>query len=83
MPEMAQIFTGELCMPKRRMPFKINFLEPYKDHVWAILGPCFGYFYNIFASGSLKWFKFSVEDHACKKEEYHFMSNYRDHRRTI
>merc|ERR1711954_440759 len=33
---------------------------PYKGHVWAILGPCFGYFYNIFASRLLEWLKFSL-----------------------
>ena len=50
MPEMDNIFTGESCKPNRRKPFNVGLLEPYKGHVWAILGPCFDYFYNILAS---------------------------------
>ena len=38
-------------------------------HVWAILGPCFGYFYNIFASRCLKWLKLLLISHAPQIEE--------------
>ena len=79
MNEMAQIFTGELCMPNRRIPFSVKLLGLYRGHIWAILGPCFGHFYNIFASRVQKWLKFSLERHACQIEEYHTMSNYCDH----
>ena len=36
----------------------------YWDHIgtmfWPYFGPCFGYFYNIYASRCLKWLKFST-----------------------
>ena len=50
MTEMAHIFTGELHMPNRRTPLNIKLSGPYRGHVWAKLGPCFVFFYNIFAS---------------------------------
>ena len=34
-------------MPNRRILFNVEFLGPYYGHVWAILGPCFGYCYSI------------------------------------
>ena len=43
---------------------------PCWDHVWAILVPCFGYFYNLFACRWLKWLKISLKRLACKIEEY-------------
>ena len=64
MPEMAQIFTEESCMPSRRLLINFQLSRPYWVHVWAILGSCFGYFYNIFASRCLKWLQFSLESHS-------------------
>ena len=32
MPEMARIFTGETCMPNRRIPINVKVLRPYKGH---------------------------------------------------
>ena len=61
MPNMAQIFIEESCMPSRRIPISIG----------TISEPCFGYFYNIFASRCLKWLKFSLESHASQIGEYH------------
>ena len=58
MPEMAQILTGKSCKPNRRIPFNVKLFGPYEGHVWAILGPCFGYFYYIFAAKCLIWHKF-------------------------
>ena len=49
MSDIAQIFSEEVCIPNRKILFDVNFLGPYYGHVMAILGPCFGYFYNIFA----------------------------------
>merc|ERR1712081_21493 len=46
-----------------------HFLGPHLGHVWAILGPCFGYFYNIFASRCLKWLKLLLISHAPQIEE--------------
>jgi len=66
MTEMAKIFTGESCMPNRRIPFRVKLLEPYKGHFGAILGSCIGHFYNIFASRCLIWLKFSPLSHACQ-----------------
>ena len=60
MSEIAQIFTEESCTANREKLFSVELLEPYWGHVWAILGPCLGYFYNIFASRCLKWLKFSL-----------------------
>ena len=79
MPEMAQIFTEESCMPSRRLLINFQLSRPYWVHVWAILGSCFGYFYNIFASRCLKLFKFSLKNHACYIEEYSLMFNFWDH----
>ena len=79
MPEITQIFTEELCMTSREYSLMLT----YWDHVWAILGPCFGYFYNTFASRCFKWFKISLESHAYQIEEYHSMLNYRDHIRAM
>ena len=31
MPETAQIFTGQSCMPNRRIPFSVEFLGPEKN----------------------------------------------------
>ena len=40
----------------------------YLDHIgtmfWQYLGPCFDYFYNIFASRYLIWHKYSLKSHA-------------------
>ena len=83
MPEMAQIFTGESHKPNRRIPLNVKLFGPYKGRVWAILGPCFGYFYNIFASRCLKWLKFSLDRHAFQIGEYESMSNYWDHIRAM
>ena len=79
MTEMAQIFTVASCMPNRRIIFNFELLGPYWGHVWAILGPCFGYFYNSFAFRCLKWLKYSLKSHACQVEEYYSMLNYLDH----
>ena len=79
MPEMAQIFTEASCMPTRRIPFNRKLFGPYKGHVQAILGPCFGYLYYIFASRCLKWLKFPLKSHECQLEEYSSSSNYLDH----
>ena len=76
---MAQIFTEESCMTNRGKFFSVELLEPYWSHVWAILGPCFGYFYNIFACSYLKWLKFSLKSHAHQIEDYTLISNYWDH----
>merc|ERR1711954_586251 len=81
--QMAQIFTGDSCMPVRRIAFSLKLWRPYKGHVWAILGPCFGYFYNIFASRCLKWLKFSLESQACQIEENQSMLDYLDHIRAM
>ena len=79
MPEMAKIFTEESCMPSRKLLINFQLSRPYWVHVWAILGSCFGYFYNIFASRCLKLFKFSQKNHACYIEEYSLMFNFWDH----
>ena len=63
---MTQMFNEESAMPNRIIPFSVKLLGPYKGQVWTILGPCFGYFYNIFASICLKLPKFSLRSHACK-----------------
>ena len=68
MPEIVQMFTEESCIPNRRIPFNVQLLGPYFGHVWAILGPCFGYFYIIFASICLKWLNFSPKSHTCQLE---------------
>ena len=83
MTEMAQIFTWESCKLNRRIPLNVKLLGPYKGHVWAILGPCFGYFYNIFASRCLKLLKFSLESQASQIEESHSMSDCWDHIRAM
>ena len=49
-------------MPNRRLLFNFQLLGQYWGHVWAILGSCFGYFYNIFASRCLKLLKFSQKN---------------------
>ena len=36
MPEMAQIFTEETCMPNRRIRFNVDLLGPYWSNVLAI-----------------------------------------------
>ena len=64
MHEMAQIFTGESCKPKRRIPFSVKLFGPFKGHVWPILGPCFGYFYPIYASRGLKFINFYLKSYA-------------------
>ena len=79
MPEMAQIFTEESCIPNGRTVFNVELLGPYGDHVWVILGPFLGYFYNILAFRFLKWLKFSLKSHACQAEDYSLISNYPDH----
>ena len=73
---MDQMLTGESYNQNRRIPINVKLLEQYKGHVWAILGPCFDYFYNIFASRCLNWLKFSLEGHASQIEEYPSISNY-------
>ena len=60
MPDKAPIFTGETCKPNRGIPINVKLLGPYKGNVWAILGLCFGYFYNMFASRCLKLLTFSL-----------------------
>ena len=57
-------------MPNRRILLNVNLLGPYCGNVLAILGPCFSYFYNIFASRCLKRFKFSLKSHTWQIEEY-------------
>ena len=79
MPEMAQIFTEESCMPSRRLLINFQLSRQYWVHVWAIWGSWFGYFYNIFASRFLKLFKFSQKNHACYIEECSLMFNFWDH----
>ena len=83
MPKIAQILTKEPCIPNRRIPFNVKLLGPYESHVGAILGPCFDYIYNIFASRCLIWLKFSLESHASQIEKYQSMSNYWDQIRAI
>ena len=63
---------------------KYNFTEgPCKANVLAILGPCFGFFYNIFSFRYLKWLKFSLESLACQIKDYHSMLDYWDHMRAM
>ena len=69
---MAQICTEESSKANRRIPLNVRLFGSYKGHVWAILGPCFGFFYNIFASRCPKWLKFSLESHACQIERRPF-----------
>ena len=76
MPEMTQIFTEESAMPNRGILFNVQLLGPYWGHVWAILVPCFGYFYNILAFKCLKWLKFSLKSYACQIEEFSLIFNY-------
>ena len=83
MTEMAYLFTEEPCKPNRGIPINVKLLGQYKGLVLVILGPCFGYFYNIFASRCLIWLKFSLKSHASQIEEYQSMSNYCDHIRAI
>ena len=66
-------------MPNRIILLNEQLLGPYWGHVWTILGPCFGYLYNIFACRCLKWLKFSLKSHACQAEDYSLISNYPDH----
>ena len=80
---MTEIFTGETCKPNREIPINVKLLGPYKVHIWAILLPCVGYFYNIFASRCLKGLKFSLEIHACQIGEKDLVSNYWDHIRAM
>ena len=47
--------------------------------VWPTLGPCFGYFYNIFACRCLKWLKFSLKSHECQIEKYFLIFNCWNH----
>ena len=70
-------------MPNRRKPFRIKLFWPYKGVVWAILGPYFGYFCNIFASRWMKWLKFSLLSLSYQVEENHSVSNYWDHKGNI
>ena len=67
MHEMARIFTGESRVPIKKILFNGKLLGPYNGHVLAILGPYFGYFYNIYASILLK---FSLKSQAWQIEEY-------------
>ena len=66
-------------MSKRRIHINVKLLGPYWCHVWAIVGPYFGYFYNIFASRYLKLLKFSPKSHACHIEDYILIFNYWGH----
>ena len=75
MPEMAKIFTEESCISNRKYTLMLTNL----DHIWVIIGPCFGYFYNIFASRCIYWLKFSLESLACQIEEYSALYNYLYH----
>ena len=79
MPQMARIFTEESCMSNRRIPFNVQLLGPYLGHVWAILGPCFGYFYIIFASIWLKWLEFSQKKSCMPIRKYSLMLTNLDH----
>ena len=81
--KMPQISTKESCMPNRRILFNFKFVGPYWDHVWAIIGPCFDYFYTSFASRCLKWLNSLLKSHACQIEEYSLVFNYWDHMRAI
>ena len=47
-----------LCSTRRTM------IGPFLGHIRAMLRPCIGYFYNIFASRCMKRFNFSLE--SCK-----------------
>ena len=76
---MAQIFTKETCLPNGIKICNVQLFGTYWDHVWAILGPCFGHFYTIFASRCLKWLKISPNSHACQIKEYSLKFNYQDH----
>ena len=62
MTEVAQIPQERDMHILECLLFGTTFL----GHVWAILGPCFGYFYYIFASKCLKWLKISPKSHACQ-----------------
>ena len=73
MTEMAQNFTKETCMPNISILLNVDVFGPYWGHVPAKLGPCFGYFYNIYASRYMTMLKFSLESQACKIEEYSTM----------
>ena len=68
MTEMAQNFTSHACQIE-----ECSLMLTYRDHIGAmflaILGPQFGYFYDIFASRCLKWLNFSLESYACHIKE--------------
>ena len=83
MPKNAHIFTEESCKPNRWIPLNVKLLGPYKSNVWAILGPCFDYFYNIFASRCLKWLKFLLKNYAYQIEENYLMFNCLGHIGTM
>jgi len=53
-------------MPNGKILLNVQLLEPYWGNVLAIKGPCFGYFYNIFASRCLTWLKFSLKSQTCQ-----------------
>merc|ERR1711954_156073 len=57
--------------------------KPYQGHVLVILGPCFGIFYNIFASRFLKWLIFSLVSQASQTKENHSMLDYWNHIRAM
>ena len=69
-------------MPNRRMLFNVRLLGLYCGHIWAIVGPCFGNFYNIFTYRCLKWLAFSTE--SCMPiRKYSSMLMYWDHIEAI
>ena len=79
MIEMAQNFTKGTCMPNRRVFLSVDLLGPNGGHVLVVLGPCFGYFYNMYASRRLKWLTFSLKSLAYQIGEYSSILNYWDH----
>ena len=81
--DLVRILNEKPNRTNQTVPCNYIFLESCWGYVWAILGPCFDYFYNIFASRCLKWLKFSLESHASQIEEYHSISNYWNHKRAM
>merc|ERR1711954_106291 len=71
----SKFHQKETCMPIRKYSLKYTFL----NHIWDILGPCFGYFYNIFASRCMKWLTLLLMSHAPQIEKYSLMFNYWNH----
>ena len=56
---------------------------PCGAHIWAIKGPRFGFFYCIFASISLKCFKFLLSNHERLTDECLIMLQYWENDRAV